>query len=82
MVVMNRPGPSDRTKPEARRGFLHIPAIKVRQAAQADNEPPTFVRPRFSWDLKRFLVRSAISAPSCHTSSALSRLSAWTRPES
>ena len=37
---------------EARRGFLHIPAIKVRQAAHADDEPPTFVRSRFGWDVQ------------------------------
>jgi SulP family sulfate permease len=37
---------------EARRGFLHIPAIKVRQAVQADNDPPMFVRSRFGWDVQ------------------------------
>ena len=37
---------------EARRGLLHIPAIKVRQAVQADYEPPMFVRSRFRWDIQ------------------------------
>jgi hypothetical protein len=37
---------------EARRGLLHIPAIKVRQAVQADDEPPMFVRSRFRWDIQ------------------------------
>ena len=37
---------------EARRGLLHIPAIKVRQAVQADDEPPMFVRSRFRWDVQ------------------------------
>jgi sulfate permease, SulP family len=44
--------PGARPIGEARRGFLHIPAIKVRQAAQADDEPPTFVRSRFGWDVQ------------------------------
>jgi sulfate permease, SulP family len=37
---------------EARRGLLHIPAIKVRQALQADDEPPLFVRSRFGWSVQ------------------------------
>jgi hypothetical protein len=37
---------------EARHGWLHILAMKVRQAAQADDEPPMFVRSRFRWDVQ------------------------------
>src|SRR3954454_7563564 len=37
---------------EARRGFLHMPAIKVRQAAQAEDEPPLLVRSRFGWNIQ------------------------------
>src|ERR1700730_13999266 len=37
---------------EVRRGLLHIPAIKVRQALQADDEPPMFVRSRFGWNVQ------------------------------
>ena len=37
---------------EARRGLLHIPAIKVRQSLQADDEPPLFVRSRFGWSVQ------------------------------
>ena len=44
--------PGARPIGEARGGFLHIPAIKVRQAAQADDEPPTLVRSRFGWDVQ------------------------------
>ena len=44
--------PGARPIGEARRSFLHIPAIKVRQAAQADDEPPTFVRSRFGWSVQ------------------------------
>jgi SulP family sulfate permease len=37
---------------EARRGLLRIPAIQVRQALQADDEPPMFVRSRFGWNVQ------------------------------
>jgi len=36
---------------EARRGLLRIPTIKIRQAAQADDEPPIFARRRFAWNM-------------------------------
>jgi hypothetical protein len=32
--------------------LLHISAIKVRQAGQPDDEPPGFVRSRFSWNVQ------------------------------
>jgi SulP family sulfate permease len=44
--------PGARPIGEARRGFLHIPIIKVRQAAQADDEPPLLVRSRFGWNVQ------------------------------
>ena len=55
---MNVETEQDKTPPGARpigqvrRGFLHIPAIKLRQAAQADDAPPMFARSRFGWDVQ------------------------------
>ena len=37
---------------EARRGLLHMPAIKVRQAAPADAAPPLLARSRFGWNVQ------------------------------
>ena len=44
--------PDARPIGETRRGLLHISAIKVRQALQADDEPPLFVRSRFGWSVQ------------------------------
>jgi predicted benzoate:H+ symporter BenE len=37
---------------EDSRGLLRIPTIKVRQARQADDEPPMFARSRFGWGVR------------------------------
>jgi hypothetical protein len=44
--------PGARPIGEARHGLLRIPIIKVRQAAQADDEPPLLVRSRFGWNIQ------------------------------